>query len=29
VLNRSASDLLPTGQRVSLTIAPEALCAVA
>ncbi|MGI4837704.1 MAG: ABC transporter ATP-binding protein [Janthinobacterium lividum] len=29
VLNRSASDLYPNGQRVSLTIAPEALCAVA
>lgn len=29
VLNRSASDLYPNGQRVSLTIAPDALCAVA
>jgi putative spermidine/putrescine transport system ATP-binding protein len=29
VLNRSAADLHPNGQRVSLTIAPEALCEVA
>jgi len=29
VLNRSASDLLPNGQRVSLSIDPEALCEVA
>jgi putative spermidine/putrescine transport system ATP-binding protein len=29
VLNRSATDLYPNGQRVSLTIAPEALCEVA
>jgi putative spermidine/putrescine transport system ATP-binding protein len=29
VLNRSATDLYPNGQRVTLTIAPEALCEVA
>ncbi|QKZ03472.1 MULTISPECIES: ABC transporter ATP-binding protein [Pseudomonas] len=29
VLNRSASDLLPNGQRVSLSIDPQALCEVA
>lgn len=29
VLNRTAADLLPDGQRVSLTIGPDALCAVA
>ncbi|EIK97935.1 polyamine ABC transporter ATP-binding protein [Pseudomonas sp. M47T1] len=29
VLNRSASDLLPNGQRVSLTIDTQALCEVA
>jgi putative spermidine/putrescine transport system ATP-binding protein len=29
VLNRSAGDLYPNGLRVSLTIAPEALCEVA
>lgn len=29
VLNRAASDLLPDGQRVSLSIDPQALCEVA
>lgn len=29
VLNRAASDLLPNGQRVSLSIDPQALCEVA
>ncbi len=29
VLNRSATDLLPNGQRVSLAIDPQALCEVA
>ena len=29
VLNRRAADLLPNGQRVSLSIPPEALCEVA
>ena len=29
VLNRAAADLLPDGQRVSLSIGPDALCEVA